>query len=63
MPTAEEPKQNVREISVGIFYVSNYLMESRKEMTISFSNDIILYKESDKLERNARGDCPKTRLR
>lgn len=32
MPTAEEPKQNVREISVGIFYVSNYLMESRKEI-------------------------------
>lgn len=54
MPTAEEPKQNVRGISVGIFYVLNYLMESRKEMTIPVSNDIILYKESDK-ERNTRG--------
>ena len=41
MPTAEEPKQNVRGISVGIFYVLNYLMESRKEMTIPVSNDII----------------------
>lgn len=51
MPTAEEPKQNVRGISVGIFYVLKYLMESRKEMTIPVSNDIIFYKESDKSER------------